>query len=533
MSAPVENIPLNNCTPVISRNSSFLISPTLAGTPVTQNSKLLDFWNLVIAEEDASWQSLYINIAIYLEVDLEKLDTAKLRKRLDPAGSLATPTLSKLALAIKESTPEVYFQKFVILDVAEETARVDKKPVAKIDANEKKASNPKLATPVIAKSGGDVKKSQAPPVDKVKKPVEPAFVAQGTKALLNDVKKEAHKPDVDNTLNVEKATKPVNAERKESLKSSLVAGLSLDLLFPGLSAEPIQLKMPVNDSPSPALPARDASKRKSFFPIHNRKQTPPRADPPLPDKTLEKPVIKTVIGPDPIPAEDSPILNALLDHFSKTKALAEKGHVQSMCQLASYYMTGKYTPQDPKSALEWYSKGSDLQDPEALNSLAMFYLKGIEVDKDIYKAVDLYSRAASSGSPSGMYNLAMCFRDGIGFDKDEVKAVNWFRKASDLGNVAAMNRLGMCYQIGSGVKPDPQKAFQMYILASQNDNHKAYLNLGVCYEEGIGTEKDVKKAFEYFLKSAEKGNSKAQFRLGELYEKGIGTIKDKELAKEW
>jgi TPR repeat protein len=436
----------------------------------------LEFWNLVNLEEVLSWESLFINIAVLLEVDLDNLDTTKLRKRLDPATSLQAPTLGKLALAIKETTPEIYFSKFIISGVVDSPVvgvlkETDYIPSIELIPIPKPNILEKLILPLA-----------------IEPPLPQKLVIKTAKVIPNIIS-----PSIDSQTFLEQYAK---ADTNDPLAQYYLGSC----YYIGINVE------------------RNLDQAISWF----RKSASYKY---AQAEYLMGVYYQYGFGTD--------------DHCNNEEAFfwyrraAHGGNCKAMCHLGLHYLTGPVVIRSIKKSIEWYEKASEFDDPEAFNELGYFYLNGNGVKKDLVKAAFLFSRSADLGYDYGMYNNGFCLMTGTGTRKNQEMGIVWYIRAANAGNVSAMNSLGVCYRNGTGVNPDYPLAFEIFKSACMLDSTLATHNLAYCYEHGIGTKVNCAEALKYYLMAAEKGNLESQYRVGYMYKHGIGTAVDLLLAKAW
>ena len=543
--------------------------------PITQNLALLEFWTVIKSEMDEplTWESLFENVAVLLEIDLELLDTVKLRKRLDPSNSLKIPTLAKLVLAIKKSLPEEYFIKFVIPlvekpqllvssdeGITELMARIERHRPASIlgwkthylaTANKefeqrhdaaRQALEVRLANLQNVEGKDEKANLEAPKLYPVKTVEEissanvisnnPRFANGGSTSSLDKIKATTFR----------KAS--VHKESSSPLKPKVlqIPIKSDEIALPTNSTDPSNFIPPISTLPTSSLSFREECAKANnndpqsqyflgccYYQGHNVPQ----------DHTIAVYWFKLSAQNKYSQAEY--ILGVyyefgfekLTEHCNLKDALvwydkaACNGNIQAMCHLGFIYMNdAKF--RNLKKSFAWYEKAANLNDPGALNALASFYEKGVEVRKDSKAAAELFEKSAKLGSDLGMYNYAACLMKGIGVEKNEKMGIDWYIDAANLGNVEAQNSLGICYLNGTGVEPNENLAFKIFESACLQEYTLAYHNLAYCYEHGLGTIMDWSQAIKYYKLAAKKGNLESQYHLGVMLEKS-----DPEQAKYW
>ena len=96
----------------------------------------------------------------------------------------------------------------------------------------------------------------------------------------------------------------------------------------------------------------------------------------------------------------------------------------------------------------------------AQNRLGVHYKFGRGVEEDPKKAVEWYTKAAEQGDAKAQCNLGVCYEHGMGVEKDLAKAVKWYTKAAEQGDIRAQNNLGVCYVYGTGIEKNTAKAVE-------------------------------------------------------------------------
>src|SRR5215469_1014170 len=86
--------------------------------------------------------------------------------------------------------------------------------------------------------------------------------------------------------------------------------------------------------------------------------------------------------------------------------------------------------------------------PEAQARLGNDYLK----QKDYSSAMTWFRKAAERDNPVAENNIGWLYENGFGVKQDYTEAMNWFHKAASQGNAEAQNNIGWLYQNGWGVK---------------------------------------------------------------------------------
>ena len=214
--------------------------------------------------------------------------------------------------------------------------------------------------------------------------------------------------------------------------------------------------------------------------------------------------------------------------FTLFSLAAAKGYARAQNRLGVHYKFGRGVEEDPKKAVEWYTKAAEQGDAKAQCNLGVCYEYGTGVEKDLAKAVEWYTKAAEQRNAKAQFNLGVCYEHGAGIEKNLTKAIEWYTKAAEQGliNVHVLYDLGYYYETGDGVEKDLSKAIKWFTKAAEQGHKEAQYKLGYYYKSGNGVEKDLNKAVIWYTKAAEQGDTFAQAILGLYYECGIGVAKD-------
>ncbi len=177
----------------------------------------------------------------------------------------------------------------------------------------------------------------------------------------------------------------------------------------------------------------------------------------------------------------------------------DEGNSFAAVQIGKIYSACKTFTHFP-SAYEWFEKGANLGDAEAMYYLGEAIIKGYVPEKEVdaERAFSLWQQAAMAGNKDAIVQLAECYEKGIGTKKDKDAAYGWRLKAAQLGSIPDCNVLGDAYRTGRGV-------------ASKN----------------------ATLAIVWYAKSAFKGDANGMCSIAKMYLKGDGVKKDAKIAKFW
>lgn len=213
--------------------------------------------------------------------------------------------------------------------------------------------------------------------------------------------------------------------------------------------------------------------------------------------------------------------------------LAQRGNAGAMSQLGNFYRDGRNgLARDFAQAKQWYEKGADLGNLDALSGLATLYERGQGVSPDPVHAVVLYKRAAEGGDSRGMNNLGLAYFAGIGgLAQDTGKALDWYRRAAAIGNPYSMTHIGNAYASGKGVRRDDAEAVKWYQKAVAGGGAFGMWKLADMYLAGRGgLNRDYGKAADLYRRAADKGESAGFNGLAVLHLNGWGVVKDDTMA---
>lgn len=130
----------------------------------------------------------------------------------------------------------------------------------------------------------------------------------------------------------------------------------------------------------------------------------------------------------------------------KWRALAEKGNVQGMLNLANMLLAGQGGAADPAEALHWYRRAAAQGDAAAMLALSRAYAEGEGTAPDSDQAVRWLVAAAEHGSTTAQRRLALRLRaagEGEGSRR-------WLERAARGGDAEARSALARL----EGVKPE-------------------------------------------------------------------------------
>ena len=108
---------------------------------------------------------------------------------------------------------------------------------------------------------------------------------------------------------------------------------------------------------------------------------------------------------------------------------AQAGNVNAMSSLAYMYKSGTGVPRNPQEAAAWYKKAAEGGDQHAYHRLGEMYVQGQGIPQNFHQAYTCFSAAAEAGWPFSMYALGELYELGRGVKRDYAIAGNWYEKA--------------------------------------------------------------------------------------------------------
>ena len=122
------------------------------------------------------------------------------------------------------------------------------------------------------------------------------------------------------------------------------------------------------------------------------------------------------------------------------KRAAEGGDRESIFTLGMLYDNGLGVEKDPRKALEYLQKASELKQPDAcfLIGTKLLTLDGISQER-AEEAMGMLLTAAEAGQPAAQFMYGMCCESGRGVEQDLAEAAGWYRRAARSG-VAEANQ---------------------------------------------------------------------------------------------
>lgn len=121
---------------------------------------------------------------------------------------------------------------------------------------------------------------------------------------------------------------------------------------------------------------------------------------------------------------------------------------------------------DPAVALQWFRAAADQAYAPAYASLGEAYDRGLGVEKDEREAVEWWRKGTAVNERASQYHLALAYLGGKGgLARDANEAVALLRRAANQRLPAAQAAIGQLYNRGTGVPADYVLAYMWFNLA--------------------------------------------------------------------
>jgi hypothetical protein len=119
-------------------------------------------------------------------------------------------------------------------------------------------------------------------------------------------------------------------------------------------------------------------------------------------------------------------------HYERIKALAEKGDVRAMEDMAYAYERGEFgQAKDQDKAYYWFLRAGRMGNAGCMTRAAICHLNGTGVERDSFSGMCMVHEAAVMGSEHACTLIAMGHASGRwAKKKDEALAVYWYRRAT-------------------------------------------------------------------------------------------------------
>ena len=125
---------------------------------------------------------------------------------------------------------------------------------------------------------------------------------------------------------------------------------------------------------------------------------------------------------------------------------------------------------DIDAALYLFKEAAQMGDACAMNRTGEILL--FEYNKTT-EAFEWFSKASDLNEPNAMLNMALLYRDGKGVSQDVAQYITWLLRSYEYGNLNALDELSNAYTKGIGVSQDYNQALR-YIDLKQDIAHDRY-----------------------------------------------------------
>ena len=189
----------------------------------------------------------------------------------------------------------------------------------------------------------------------------------------------------------------------------------------------------------------------------------------------------------------------------------DKGHVDSMYYLAAIYKDNEEYRNLPK-AIELLNQAVDKGHVDSMCYLAGIYENDIEY-QNLPKAIELLKQAVDKGHVDSMYYLAVIYEDNKKY-QNLPKAIELYQQAVDKGHVDSMYYLAAIYKDNEEYQNLP-KTIELYQQAVDKGHVDSMYYLAAIYKDNKKFQ-NLPKAIELYVRCLEHGDGRAQSRLCEI-----------------
>ena len=138
-------------------------------------------------------------------------------------------------------------------------------------------------------------------------------------------------------------------------------------------------------------------------------------------------------------ASKSMVANQLV----RKRALAERGNIRAMYDLALAYKSGEGVNKDAEQFFAWMRKAALAGYQDGMLDVAWAYTDGEGVDPNTRLFFEWMKKAAEASEDSeAIFNLALAYNDGKGTEKDDKQFFEWIKKAAEKNHREAISFSG-------------------------------------------------------------------------------------------
>ncbi len=156
--------------------------------------------------------------------------------------------------------------------------------------------------------------------------------------------------------------------------------------------------------------------------------------------------------------------------------------------------------------------------PASLNRVGLMYYRGeLGVKRDESQAAEYFRKGADIGEPNALFNLSRLYFQGTGVPKDEKRALKLLQQAATQDHILALNSLGALYS--KHTAPEDKLQGQAYFERSAAlGNAVGLYQTGMSYLHKSPEADNLKTAHKYFNLASARGHTLAKEALQSLTE---------------
>ena len=213
---------------------------------------------------------------------------------------------------------------------------------------------------------------------------------------------------------------------------------------------------------------------------------------------------------------------------------AEEGNGDALGNLGRFCYYGMAgLERSDAEALQYYEQAAAAEEGAGWNASAgWMYLYGTGVEKDAGRAAECFQKAADAGSADGFYGLYICSLYGQGMTQDKAQAVRYLEEAYAHNPLHsnAMYALSDHYFRGDGVNADTARGLEILETGASMQNPDAFIYLGIVYRDGDYVQRDTGKALAYYEQANDVSPYSADGYIAYIYAEENGVPMDTEKA---
>ena len=138
---------------------------------------------------------------------------------------------------------------------------------------------------------------------------------------------------------------------------------------------------------------------------------------------------------------------------------AENDDVDAQNTIGFMYLMGKGVRKDRDKAVRWLRAAADNGCAQAMYRIGKMYDEGLcDTEPDLKSAMSWYQKAADADDPDAEFALGCIYSMPRTRYSDDREAARMFGRAAENGHAEAQYQIGMMYAYGQGVPRDPSLA---------------------------------------------------------------------------